>query len=75
MLYSLDCVSQDYVEAARLFKLAADQSFPEAEYELAFCYYSGQGLKYDLAKVSFVLCANRVIIIIIIYDSNVLSFW
>lgn len=46
-----DCVNQDYVEAARLFQLAADKAFPEAEYELAFCYYSSQGLEYDLSMV------------------------
>lgn len=51
-----DFVSQDYIEAARLFQLSADLRHEEAEYELAFCYYSGHGVTKDLKKVCVYVC-------------------
>jgi len=32
-----------YLQAARWFRLAADQNHPEAQYNLAFLYYHGRG--------------------------------
>ena len=36
-------LKQDEREAARLFRIAADQGYPNAEYNLAFFYENGAG--------------------------------
>ena len=41
-------VARDYKEAARLFRLAADQQEPEAEFNLGLCYEKGYGVNRDL---------------------------
>ncbi len=40
-------VPQDYKEAARLFRLAAEQGNAEAQLALGYAYYSGQGVPKD----------------------------
>ena len=41
-------VDQDYDEAFRLFRLAADQGFPVALFAVGDCYYLGTGVEKDL---------------------------
>ena len=45
-----DGVAQDSVEAVRLFKLAADQGFAEAENNLGCMYARGCGVEQDTAE-------------------------
>jgi TPR repeat protein len=54
-------VPQDYAEAARLYRLAADQGFEEAQYQLGRMYENGQGVpqNYVLAHMWFNLSAAR----------------
>ena len=40
-------VTQDYQQAARWFRLAADQNHPDAQYNLGFLYYYGRGVAQD----------------------------
>ena len=40
-------VPQDYKEAARLFRLAAEQGYAPAQVNLGYVYYSGQGVPKD----------------------------
>lgn len=45
-------VEQNYGEAVRLYRIAAEREYPQAEafYELAHCYELGHGVPKDLAK-------------------------
>lgn len=40
-------VEMDVVEAARLFRMAADQGYPRAQWSLARCYERGEGIEED----------------------------
>jgi TPR repeat protein/energy-coupling factor transporter ATP-binding protein EcfA2 len=40
-------VAQSWIEAARLWQLAADQDMRLAQYQLAICFEKGLGVKYD----------------------------
>lgn len=40
---------KDYLEAARLYRLAANQGFPDAQYNLGVLYESGAGVEKDQA--------------------------
>ena len=40
-------VKQDYYEAFRWFKAAAEQGHAEAQYRLGICYDNGKGVKQD----------------------------
>ena len=42
-------VTQDYAETVRLYKLAADQGFTDAESNLGVAYATGRGVERDLA--------------------------
>jgi len=43
---------KDHAEAARYFKLAADQGFSQAQYNIAKCYENGEGMVQDSAKAA-----------------------
>lgn len=45
-------VKQDYVEAMRWYKLAAEQGFYLAQYDIGEMYYSGKGVQQDF-KVAY----------------------
>ena len=38
---------QDYAQAVKYYRLAADQGFAMAQYNLGICYYNGQGVPED----------------------------
>lgn len=40
-----DGVPEDYLEALRWYKLAADQGFASAQFKMGFMYNSGKGVK------------------------------
>lgn len=42
-------VRQDYVEAVKWFRQAADQGLAQAQYNLGAMYYKGRGVRQDLA--------------------------
>jgi TPR repeat protein len=41
---------QDYAEAARFFRKAADQQNPKAQYLLGMCYEKGRGVEQDAVE-------------------------
>ena len=43
-------MAKDDAEAARLTRLAADQGFPPAEYDLACFYFTGRGVPKDISE-------------------------
>ena len=43
-------VAQDYVEAAKWYRLAAEQGDSDAQYRLGFLYTSGQGVPRDYVR-------------------------
>ena len=45
-------VPQDYKEAARWYRLAAEQEHPDAAYNLAVLYAGGQGVEKDLKEAA-----------------------
>ena len=45
-------VRQDYVEAVKWYRRAADQDFAEAQFELARCYETGNGVRRDYAEAA-----------------------
>ena len=45
-----DGVAQDYAEALRFYKLAAEQGFTIAEYNLGCMYVNGYGVARDTAE-------------------------
>jgi uncharacterized protein len=45
-------VPQDYTEAAKWYRLAADQGFAHAQYQLGFMYFSGQGVPQNDAEAA-----------------------
>ena len=45
-------VPQDYVEAARWYRKAADQGDAEAQYGLGFMYYQGKGVPHDYVEAA-----------------------
>jgi len=49
-LYALphSSLKQDYAQAFKLFKAAADQGYPHAEYLLALCYRDGKGTETNI---------------------------
>ena len=51
----------DKVEAARLYKLAADQGYTYAQYNLGLCNRKGEGVSQDLAEAArlFLLAAEQ----------------
>jgi TPR repeat protein len=44
-------VPQDYAEAVKWYRKAADQGLAEAQYNLGSCYAKGQGVPKDLAEM------------------------
>jgi hypothetical protein len=46
-------VEQDYAEAAKWYRMAADQGFTKAESELGILYSKGQGVKLDYEEAYF----------------------
>ena len=54
-------VPQDYVEAVRWYRLAADQEVAGAQFSLGFMYATGQGVPQDdvQAHMWFNLAASR----------------
>ena len=61
MYYSGQGVPQNYAEAARLYRLAAEQGDGIAQYSLGLMYYNGQGVpqNYQLAYMWFSLAAAK----------------
>jgi TPR repeat protein len=49
-LAGLGGVAKDDAEAARLTRLAAEQGFPPAEYDLALLYFTGRGVPKDIGE-------------------------
>ena len=47
-----DSIAQDYAEAARWFRLAAEQDHAEAQYNLGLLYGNGLGVPYDLGTAA-----------------------
>jgi TPR repeat protein len=47
MSYTGQGIKQDFGEAAKWFRLAANQDHALAQYNLGFLYYEGKGLKKD----------------------------
>ena len=47
MYYSGQGVRQDYTEAFRWFRKAADQGYAEAQYNLGLMYANGHGVHQD----------------------------
>ena len=45
-----DGVVQDYVEAVKWYRKAAEQGYVEAQVTLAYCYYEGSGVQQDYAE-------------------------
>lgn len=45
-------VRQDYVEAVKWYRRAADQDFADAQFELARCYETGNGVWRDYAEAA-----------------------
>ena len=43
-------VAQDYVEAAKWFRKAADQGFARAQHDLGLCYENGDGVTKDVTE-------------------------
>ena len=43
-------MAKDLEEAARWFRLAAEQGYPDAEYSLGLAYSRGEGLPQDSAR-------------------------
>ena len=50
MYYSSQGVPQDYGEAAKWYRLAAEQGNPTAQSNLGSMYYSGQGVRQDYVQ-------------------------
>ena len=44
---------QDYAEAVRWYKKAADQGDADAQYDLGVAYYNGEGVPQDYAEAYF----------------------
>ncbi len=59
--FSLRGVTNDFVEAVKWFRKAADQNYAPAQYELGICYAAGQGVKKDDAKAAecYLKAANQ----------------
>nr|WP_213395103.1 tetratricopeptide repeat protein [Yoonia sp.] len=50
-MYSIGIgVPRDYAEAVRWYRLAADQGFSHAQYNLGWMYHNGQGVPQDYAE-------------------------
>ena len=45
-----DGVEQDYVEALKWFRLAAEQGYAAAQFNLGVFYYSGEGIEQDYVE-------------------------
>ena len=45
-----DGVVQDYAEAVKWYRKAAEQGYVEAQVNLAYCYYEGSGVQQDYAE-------------------------
>ena len=52
LYYTGQGVPQDYVEAARWYRLAADQGLAEAQYNLGLMYAEGEGVPQDDAEAA-----------------------
>ena len=53
-------VPQDYAEAARWYRVAADQGDPQAQYNLGLSYAKGEGISDDVsAHMWFNIAASR----------------
>jgi hypothetical protein len=51
-LAGLGGVAKDDAEAARLTRLAAEQGFPPAEYDMALLYFTGRGVPKDINETA-----------------------
>ncbi|MEG2728313.1 MAG: tetratricopeptide repeat protein, partial [Mucinivorans sp.] len=43
-------VTQDYTEAAKWYRLAAEQGYAKAQYNLGLCYNKGHGVTQDYTE-------------------------
>jgi len=61
MYYNGQGVPQNYAEAVRLYRLAAEQGIADAQNNLGLMYYNGQGVpqNYQLAYMWFSLAAAK----------------
>jgi hypothetical protein len=61
MYFTGQGVLQDYAEAGKWYRKAADQGFAEAQFNLGKMYYRGQGVPKDyvLAHMWFNLATSR----------------
>ena len=56
VLYASDKTSmQNFAQAAKWFRKAADKSWPDAEYQLALLYAHGQGVAQNQAEAKKLL--------------------
>ena len=51
-MFTASAQKKDETEAFNLFRKAAEQGFPEAQYYLGDCYLNGRGVKEDEAKAT-----------------------
>ena len=43
-------VEQDYAEAMKWFRIAADEDDYDAQFEIGKCYHEGKGVEKDMAE-------------------------
>ena len=48
--YRGEGVTQDYTKAVKMFRLAADQGYPDAQNNLGLCYARGEGVTQDYSE-------------------------
>jgi hypothetical protein len=51
-LHDGECVSKDLSEAARYFKMAADQGLSYAKFSYGFCLHTGEGVSKNLSEAA-----------------------
>jgi TPR repeat protein len=52
IFYHTDGVARDYAEAAKWFRLAAEQGLGKAQYNLGVMYLKGEGVAQDNAEAA-----------------------
>ncbi|CAG8500811.1 328_t:CDS:2 [Racocetra fulgida] len=52
-------VPKDKVKAAHYYKMAADQGDPDAQNDIAHCYYKGEGVKKDMKTGTFIMADKQ----------------
>ncbi|MBT6509262.1 MAG: sel1 repeat family protein, partial [Rhodospirillaceae bacterium] len=51
--YYGDGVEQDFTQAVKWFRLAADQDYPDAQHNLGEMYFNGEGVSRDYEQAHF----------------------